>query len=79
MRMAAQPLRDEDRPIQRIAGGRLLLVLEEVLVDLLEDECLLGDDAAVVLDHEAGELGSVDEDEAGVDPVGVVVGLGAEA
>ncbi len=37
-----------------LGGWRALWLFEEVFVDLLEDEGFLGDDAAVVFDHESG-------------------------
>jgi len=52
--------------------------LEEVFVDLLEGVGLLSDHAAVVLDHESGQFGSVDEDQTSVHPLGIVTRIGAE-
>src|SRR5690348_3536718 len=63
----------------RLACGRFgSRSLEEVFVDLLEGVGLLNDHAAVVLDHESGQFGSVDEDQTSVHPLGIVTRIGAE-
>lgn len=56
----------------------VLRLFEEVLIDLFEHEGLFDDNAAVMLDHERGQLGAIDEHQAGVHAVGIVHGLGAE-
>src|SRR6266540_4726129 len=53
--------------------------IEEVLVNLLECIRFLRDYATVMVNHECGQIGSVNENEACVDPVGVVSCLFAEA
>jgi hypothetical protein len=55
-----------------------LCLFEEVLVYSFQDEGFLHDDAAIMFDHEGGELGAVDEDKARIDPLGVVAGIRAE-
>jgi hypothetical protein len=57
----------------------VLWLFKEVLIDLFEHEGLFDDNAAVMLDHERGKVGAVDEHQAGVDPFGIVNGLGTEA
>jgi hypothetical protein len=53
-----------------------LALVEEVLVHFLEDKSVLDPDSTIVLHHQLGQLGSVDEHDAGlgsfcVDPCGV--------
>ncbi len=55
----------------------VLRIFEEVLVYLFEHEGLFNNHAAVVLDHERGKLGAIDEHEAGVHALRIVNGLGA--
>lgn len=56
----------------------VLRLFKEVLIDLFEDKGLFDDDAAVMLNHECGQLGAVDEHQAGVHPLCIVDSLGAE-
>ncbi len=59
--------------------GKPLKLLKEVFVNLLEDERLLNHDAAAMFDHEGGQFGAVDEDQARVHAKSVVTGIRAEA
>src|ERR1700722_5436357 len=65
-------------PCSVIGPDICLVVAEVVLVEILESEDLLGDDTAVVLDHQSGQFRSVDQNEADVDPVGEVPGVRSE-
>ena len=49
-----------------------LALVEEVLVHFLEDKGVLDPDPTIVLHHQLGQFGSVDEHNAGVDPFCIV-------
>jgi hypothetical protein len=56
----------------------VLRLFKEVLIYLFEHERLFDDHPAVMLDHQRGQLGAVDEHQAGVHALCIVNGLRAE-